>query len=44
MSLGIFATQFILVHFTYVYNIKAGDLQLMLFGFCVHSCSCITAW
>jgi len=30
MSLGIFATEFILVHFTYIFNIT-GDLQLMLF-------------
>ena len=42
MFLGIFATEFILLHFTYMFNIK-GDLQLMLFSFCVHSCSCIMA-
>jgi len=41
MSLGIFATQYILVHLTYVFNIKAVDLQLTLFSFCVHSCTCI---
>jgi len=44
MSLGIFATEFILVHFTYIFSIKGGDLQIMLFRFCVHSCSCIMAW
>jgi len=43
MFLGIFATEFIRVHFTYIFNIKGGDLQLMLFSFCVHSCSCIMA-
>jgi len=43
MSLGIFANEFILVHFTYIFKIKGGDLQLMLFSFCVHSCSCIMA-
>jgi len=28
MSLGIFSTEFIRVHFTYMFNIKGEDLQL----------------
>jgi len=43
MSLGIFATDFICVHFTNIFSVKAADLQLILFSFCVHSCFCILA-
>ena len=44
MPLGIFETEFILSLFTYIFNAKAGYLQLMLFSLCVHSCSHMVAW
>jgi len=44
MFLGLFAINFTLIHFTYIFNVKVGHLQLLVYSCYVHSCSCGTSW
>jgi len=36
MSLGRFVIDFTVVHFTYIFNVTGGDLQLYMFTFLYH--------